>query len=161
MAKCDKCDKPATVYLTEIVGGQKIQKHLCEDCAASEGITIKSNVPISQLLEEFVLQSSGGPQVAELKCDVCGITFKEFRQGGLLGCPNDYEVFAKPLESLLQRAQEGATRHVGKAPGGRGADGGRANSVLRLRAELQTAVAQEDYERAAALRDQIKQLEGP
>jgi protein arginine kinase activator len=161
MAKCDKCDKPATVYLTEILEGQKIQKHLCEECAASEGITVKTNVPISQLLEEFVLQSSGGPALAELKCDVCGMTFKEFRQQGLLGCPHDYEVFSRPLENLLQRAHEGAVQHVGKTPGKAGSDVERQTSILRLRGELREAVTAEDYERAASLRDQIKQLEKP
>lgn len=159
MAKCDKCDKPASVYLTEIIDGQKIQKHLCEDCAAGEGITVKTNIPISQLLEEFVLQSAGGPQLAELKCDVCGMTFKEFRQRGLLGCPHDYEVFARPLEGLLHRAQEGASQHIGKTPAVAGGDVARQTSILRLRSELQGAVEAEDYERAAALRDQIKEWE--
>ena len=45
--KCDKCDNPATIHLTEILGGKKIEKHLCEDCAAEDGITIKANIPIS------------------------------------------------------------------------------------------------------------------
>ena len=56
--KCDHCDKPATIHLTEITGGQKIEKHLCENCAAGEGITVKANVPISQLLESFILQTT-------------------------------------------------------------------------------------------------------
>ena len=79
--KCDKCDKPATIYLTEIDNGAKTEKHLCEDCAASEGITVKSNMPISQLLEDFILQGSGAA-TSEMRCDVCGMTFKEFRQQG-------------------------------------------------------------------------------
>jgi len=159
--KCDKCDRPATVYLTEIENGQKIQKHLCEECAAAEGITVKANVPISQLLEDFILQSSGGQQVAELKCEVCGLTFKEFRQQGLLGCPNDYDVFAKALEPLLVRAHEGATQHVGKAPRHADVDLTRDIEVLRLRSQLHEAVTAEDYELAAKLRDQIKELEKP
>ncbi|HUS48305.1 MAG TPA: UvrB/UvrC motif-containing protein [Phycisphaerae bacterium] len=157
--KCDKCGKPATVYLTEIVDGQKTQKHLCEDCAASEGITVKANVPISQLLEEFILQTAGGQQLSEMRCDVCGITFKEFRQHGLLGCPNDYEVFSKPLDSLLQRAHDGATQHIGKVPAYADGEQTRQASILRLRAELRLAIAAEDYERAASLRDQIKEME--
>lgn len=159
--KCDKCDKPATIHLTEILEGQKIEKHLCEDCAVAEGITIKANVPISQLLEDFILQTSSGQELNDIKCDVCGISFSEFRQQGLLGCPNDYDVFEKALEPLLERAQEGASRHVGKSPHRAGDDPGKQNAILRLRAQLKTAIASEDYERAAALRDQIKQLEEP
>ncbi len=158
--QCDKCGKPATVYLTEIVGGQKIEKHLCEHCAAAEGITIKSNVPISQLLEDFILQSAGGEdEASEPTCEVCGMTFSQFRQGGRLGCPNDYDAFAKPLAPLLERAHEGATHHMGKVP--HRADSGQKKqaAILRLRAQLKAAIADEDYERAAVLRDQIKEFE--
>lgn len=157
--KCDKCNKPATIYLTEIVDGKKIQKHLCEDCATSEGITTKPNVPISQLLEDFILQTSAGQEMAELSCSVCGMTFKEFRQQGLLGCPNDYDTFEKALVPLLQRAQEGASQHVGKVSGRAGDELKKHSAILRLRSELRSAVTQEQYERAADLRDQIKDLE--
>ncbi len=159
--KCDRCEKPATIHLTEIVGGEKLEKHLCEDCASTEGITVKASVPISQLLEDFVLQSSkeGGAAKPSLKCDVCGITFDEFRSQGLLGCPNDYDVFESALVPLMERAHEVATQHIGKTP--RRADAGqhRANAILRLRAELKNAVAAEDYEKAASIRDRIKELE--
>jgi len=155
--QCDKCGKPASVYLTEIVGGEKIEKHLCEDCACAEGITIKANVPISQLLEDFILQS--GEDEPESKCDVCGLTFSEFRQSGRLGCPNDYDAFAKELQPLLERAQEGASQHIGKVPHRADSSQKRQTAMLRLRAQLKDAIAAEDYERAAVLRDQIRELE--
>lgn len=157
--KCDKCDKPATVHLTEITGGQKVEKHLCEDCAAGEGITVKSNVPISQLLEDFILQTSPGEEAANLSCDVCGMTFADFRQKGLLGCPHDYDAFERALLPVLGRAQEGRTQHVGKVPHRAGSSQKKQNAILRLRSQLKEAVDAEDYEKAAALRDQIKQLE--
>ena len=161
-SKCDKCDKPATVHLTEIKNGEKIEKHLCEDCASAEGITIKANmVPISQLLEEFVLQSGESEEIAELRCEVCGMTFAEFRQQGLLGCPNDYDAFERALDPLLSRTQEGATRHIGKVPSRAGNDQKKQNALLKLRADLKSAIAIEDYEKAAALRDKIKELENP
>ena len=52
--KCDNCDRPATVHLTEIANGEKIEKHLCEVCAVNEGITVQPTMNISQMLEEFV-----------------------------------------------------------------------------------------------------------
>jgi len=157
--KCDKCSKPATVYMTEIIDGKKIEKHLCEDCAMAEGITIKASIPINQLLEDFILQTSGGPGASDLTCDVCGMTFAEFRNKALLGCPHDYEAFQPVLEPLLERAQEGACQHTGKVPHRAGSDQKKHHALLRLRGELRNAVAAEDYERAAALRDQIKELE--
>lgn len=157
--KCDKCDRPATVHMTEISGDQKIEKHLCEECAASEGITIKANVPITQLLEDFVLATTAGTEVAELQCDVCGLTFGEFRHAGVLGCPQDYDAFAKALVPMLERAHQGASRHIGKVPLRAGSDQVRLNTILRLRGELKNAVAAEDYERAAELRDRIKEAQ--
>lgn len=157
--KCDKCDRPATVHMTEITGNEKVEKHLCEECAASEGITIKANVPITQLLEDFVLATTAGAEVADLQCDVCGLTFTEFRHAGLLGCPHDYDAFEKALVPMLQRAHEGAMQHIGKAPQRAGSDQARLNTILRLRAELKNAITAEDYERAADLRDRIKEAQ--
>jgi len=157
--KCDNCQAEATVHLTEIVNGQKIEKHLCEQCAASEGITIKSQVPLTQLLEELALQTAGGKELAQLRCDVCGISFLEFRQQGLLGCPHDYVAFEEVLVPLLERAHEGASQHVGKVPVSAPAEERRQSELLRLRGQLKEAVSQEDYERAAQLRDRIRELE--
>ncbi len=139
--------------------GEKIEKHLCEDCAAGEGITIKADLPISQLLEDFILQSVEGEKPQELVCDVCGLSFSEFRDKAILGCPNDYKAFAEQLDALLQRAQQGACEHVGKVPRHSGRSQKKQNAVLKLRAQLRGAIAAEDYEQAAALRDQIKGLE--
>lgn len=158
--ECDKCGKPATVHLTEIADGQKVEKHLCEDCAVDEGITVKASMPISQLLEDFILQSGSQGETPELACDVCGLTFSEFRQRGVLGCPNDYDAFEPALRPMLERAQEGASQHVGKVPQRAGSSQKKQNAILRLRSELKKAVDAEDYERAAELRDKIKELEG-
>ncbi len=161
--KCDNCNKPATVHLTEIRNGKKIEKHLCEQCAAaSEGIPAKGHTPINELLTNFVMAHSGLQKEMGTACEHCGITWAEFRQNGLLGCANDYTVFERDLTPLLQRAHEGATHHVGKVPARRGGTGvpmKRQVDLTRLRKELQRAVEGEDYERAAKLRDQIRQAE--
>jgi protein arginine kinase activator len=156
--KCDKCGKQATIHLTDIVDGQKNEVHLCEECAVSEGITVKSSVPISELLEDFILQKSPSAHPEET-CEICGLTFSQFRQRGLLGCPHDYDAFALSLDPLLERAHEGASQHVGKVPPQASASQKKQNAILRLRGALRNAVAAEDYEKAASLRDKIKELE--
>lgn len=163
--KCDNCNKTATVHLTEIRNGKKIEKHLCEQCAAqNEGLPVKAHTPINELLTNFVMAHSGLQKDLGLNCEQCGITWAEFRQGGLFGCPHDYEVFERDLTPLLQRAHEGATHHVGKVPTRRGGAGGvplkKVADVTKLRKELAKAVELEDYEKAAKLRDQIRQAEG-
>jgi protein arginine kinase activator len=157
--ECDKCGKPATVHLTEITDGEKIEKHLCEDCAAAEGITIKASLPISQLLEDFILQPGSREEGEGLACDVCGLTFAEFRKRGVLGCPNDYDAFEERLRPMIERAQEGADQHIGKVPSRAGSGQKKQNAILRLRSQLKVAIDSEDYERAAELRDRIKELE--
>ena len=161
--KCDNCGKNATVHLTEIKGGKKIEKHLCEQCAAqNEGLAVKSHTPINELLTNFVLAHSGLTKEAGTACEACGISWSEFRQSGLLGCEHDYALFEKDLTPLLQRAHEGATHHVGKVPargGGTGVPAKRSVDLTRLQKELKRAVESEDYERAAKLRDQIKTAE--
>jgi len=156
--KCDKCGREATVQITEIRDGQKTEKHFCQECAAAEGITIKAQVPLGKLLE--LLQPHIEKKLAELKCEVCGITFLEFRQQQLLGCPNDYKAFEEVLVPLLERAHEGGTVHVGRVPANAAAAERRQNELLRLRGQLKEAIAREEYERAASLRDRVKELEG-
>lgn len=163
--KCDNCNKNATVHTTEIKAGKKIEKHLCEQCAAAvEGLPVKSHMPINELLTNFVMAHSGGQAKEQaLQCEHCGMTWADFRQNGLLGCPNDYAAFERELTPLLQRAHDGATHHVGKQPARRGGSGvpmKRHVDVSKLRKDLQKAVEDEDYERAAKLRDQIKEVEG-
>jgi protein arginine kinase activator len=161
--KCDSCNKPATVHLTEIKHGKKIEKHLCEQCAAqNEGLPVKSHTPINELLTNFVMAHSGLQKDLGLACETCGVTWAEFRQSGLFGCANDYQTFEKDLTPLLQRAHEGATHHVGKVPtrrGGTGVPMKRQVDLTKLRKELAKAVEAEEYERAAKIRDQIRQAE--
>jgi protein arginine kinase activator len=163
--KCDKCNKPATVHLTEIHSGQQLVKHLCEQCAAqNDGLVAKAHAPINELLTNFVLAHSGLQKETAVTCEHCGVTWAEFRQSGLLGCEHDYIAFDKELTPLLARAHEGATHHIGKTPARRSGGGGpaarRQVDLARLRKELAKAVEGEDYERAAKLRDQIKEAEG-
>src|SRR2546429_2962233 len=130
--KCDSCNKPATVHLAEIKNGKKIEKHLCEQCAAqSEGLpqaAVKGHTRIKELLTNFVMAHAGLQKEMGTTCDQCKITWVEFRQHGLFGCEKDYDIFEKDLSPLLQRAHEGATHHTGKVPARGGAAGGGARA---------------------------------
>ncbi|HEX8324496.1 MAG TPA: UvrB/UvrC motif-containing protein [Tepidisphaeraceae bacterium] len=163
--KCENCNNPATVHLTEIKAGKKIEKHLCETCAAAlEGIgQPKGHTPINELLTNFVMSHSSGTKEQTQQCDTCGVTWAEFRQSGVLGCANDYRAFERELAPLIQRAHEGATHHVGKVPTRRGSTNlapRRKIDTDKLKKDLQRAIEAEDYERAAKIRDQIRVAEG-
>ncbi len=161
---CQICEKmPATVHLTDISPeGERCEQHLCDQCAQTQGITPKppSQVPLSQMLTALVGGSKiTARQIADLSCPQCKLTFVEFRNTGLLGCPSDYDAFEKALAPLIERAHEQSTHHIGKVP--RRIDAPRAveNDLIRLRRELDQALDDERYEHAAKLRDNIHTLE--
>jgi len=164
-SKCDQCDRPATHHSVEISNGNKIEKHLCDLHAAEEGLAIQSSAhaPINELLTNFVKLHSGetaaGPSPKDLTCEDCGSTFAEFREHSLLGCAACYKSFEKPLSPLIERAHEGGTHHIGKVPRRAGVGEQRQMALQRLRKQLDDAVLTEDYELAARLRDDIKQIE--
>jgi protein arginine kinase activator len=155
--KCQYCSSPATVHLTRIVDNQQREFHLCQACAEEKQLVKQQELNLPAIVQSLIGQHLG-PQtdeLARLACPVCGMKYMEFRSQGRLGCPHDYAVFRSGLDALLQRIHRG-TRHVGKSP--RRADGGAAE-VVRLRQQLQSAVAAEAYEEAARLRDLLRARE--
>ncbi len=162
--KCDKCGRPATHHSVEIINGQKIEKHLCEQHAAEEGLAIKSiHTPINELLTNFVKVHGQADPVDQPSqapaCPECGMTFEHFRKDSLLGCADCYKAFERQLSTILERAQEGATHHIGKVPHRAGAGEQRQALLMRMRKQLDDAVTGEDYETAARLRDDIRKFE--
>jgi protein arginine kinase activator len=159
-APCQRCGTgKATVHITDTTP-QRRELHLCEDCAEKEGVIIKHHpVTANAVLKEFIKQKTGLDAAEDLTCPQCGASFREFQQKGLLGCPYDYEAFRPVLSPLVERAHGGATHHVGKVPPSSDTGLRKQNGLMRLRRELQEAIEQENYERAARVRDQIKALE--
>jgi protein arginine kinase activator len=93
-------------------------------------------------------------------CPHCGITWSQFKQTGIMGCANDYEFFSTRLLPLLQRAQEGATDHVGKFPARQSnQETHRKITTHHLQRQLKRALEVEDYKQAAQLRDQLRSIE--
>jgi len=155
---CQRCSDEASVHLTEPVDGRPRDLHLCAVCARKAGIVLPVKPPLLGLdavVQGLIVAHVGElvGELAELACPDCGIKFMEFRTGGRLGCPADYDVFRHGLIPLISRNQ-GATRHVGKAP--RRSRSGTDRARLRSRASLRDAIALEDYERAALIRDQLR-----
>ncbi|MFG0251663.1 MAG: UvrB/UvrC motif-containing protein [Phycisphaerales bacterium JB038] len=160
--KCDRCDNEATVHEVNIVSGQKHEVHLCQECAAELGLVQKPTTNIAEILAKMVMNPA--PTAKESKtaapsCESCGTTFAEVRKKGVLGCAHCYDVFDEALSNLLLRAHEGGTHHVGKVPKRAGGKIDHEYQILRCRRQLQEAVDREDYERAASLRDSLRQME--
>lgn len=175
--QCQHCkQQAATIHLTEITNGQRQETHLCEDCAEQRGLAIKNQVPINELLSTLLASQGASPHAASqegegkptqeestsptaLACPACGITFDQFRKETLLGCPSDYEVFKAPLLKIIEKTQAGNISHCGKVPARAPSENKRYVKILNLRKELQTAISNENYERAAEIRDRIEHLQ--
>jgi protein arginine kinase activator len=167
MFACERCSKPATVHLTEISGGKRTEKHLCDGCAQEAGYVQQAHVPINELLNQFLKAHAQVSDTQTTRCVECGLTWQEFKDSGLLGCAKDYELFEAQLKGVIERAQQDASHHTGKAPvraaGVKAKEDPvklRKAELLRLKKELARAVEDESYETAARLRDRIRTIEG-
>src|ERR1700730_14275448 len=114
--KCQKCTKPATLHITEVLNDEQFEElHLCEECAnkylyepQKGGGPKGGEAELAQEIEE-------GSALNQRECPHCGIKFVEFRNSGRLGCPYDYQEFRQELIPLWKNFQ-GKTRHSGKMP---------------------------------------------
>lgn len=162
--RCQKCSKPATYHITDIERGKPREFHFCDE-HARQHLAPPEEPPspsVSELAAGLIkgtVQASREPSPADRQtCPICQITFLEFRNSGRLGCPHDYEVFRDELMPLLENIHD-ETRHCGKVPRRAPLNSQRQTELIELRNKLKRAVAAEDYEAAARLRDQIKSLE--
>jgi len=159
---CNNCEeRDAVVHLTQIVENEVTQLHLCEKCAAAKGIETTVAVP-KHPLGDFLhaVQQQATPAAGDqVRCAYCETTLREFRASGRLGCAHCYTAFESSLRELLRRVH-GAGKHVGRdyeVP--EGGDAAPEPALATLQTRLQQAVAAEEFEKAAALRDQIRALE--
>jgi protein arginine kinase activator len=168
--KCHCCEKPATVHLTQIVENKVHKVDLCEECAQDKGVTNPEGFSMADFLPTF---EDGSSSDGELVCESCGLTQKEFKKNGRLGCASCYDVFKPVLDSMLEGMHAG-NRHAGRIPDGFEAPISEDPSVFEdpvepmprspeediadLEKELTEAIEAEEYEQAAEIRDRIRQL---
>jgi protein arginine kinase activator len=157
---CCVCkEKPATVHLTQIAG-DKVQKvDLCEECAKQKGVNDPAGFSLADLLlglgaSQEIEQAAGGPNV---KCPQCGFSQADFKKSGRLGCSACYTTFAEGLETLLKSMHKG-TRHAGKVPEALRATRDLSDRLKILQKKLAKVIEEENFEQAALLRDEIKQM---
>ncbi len=162
---CQECKKnPATVHMTKIVNGEKTELHLCSECAQDHqelafSMNFEPDFSIHKYLAGLLGAAATPPEtVVAPECPDCGFSFAQFGELGKFGCSSCYDTFDQELEPLIRRIQ-GATQHTGKIPKRAGGMLGVKREIEGLQAQLQQAVRDEAYEKAAELRDSIRDLE--
>ncbi|MCH2064821.1 MAG: UvrB/UvrC motif-containing protein [Roseibacillus sp.] len=160
--QCDLCDKKATVFLTQLVEGEMKKMCLCEECAEEKGVTDPAGFSLADSVmgEEAVSDSGDIITISDegVPCPVCGFTFNKFQQVGRLGCSECYNTFDDVISRRLKGMHKG-TVHVGRVPEGLVEAHARQQRLDQLQERLEQAVAAENYEEAAGLRDEIHEIE--
>lgn len=157
---CDICHKNiATIHLTEIINEKVVETHLCEECSKLKTEELKDQVSLSEFLTGLMSEKDLKKEKYEGKCLVCGLTYKEFRKKGRLGCAQCYQAFKAQLLPILKRIH-GSASHRGKNPSAGGIKDSPEAALRELKEKLKRAVEFEAYEEAARLRDEIRKLTG-
>ena len=174
--QCDICGKKkATVHLTEIVDEQMSEMHLCEECARQKSSQMEQQFGLADLLaglSHTTPASKESKDAAALVCSQCGLNYDDFRKFGRLGCGQCYTSFKEHLSGLLKKIH-GSGEHLGKSPDATKKtsvsvattkaittiENAPAKTVENYKQQLRDAIAAEDFEKAAILRDKIKHME--
>jgi protein arginine kinase activator len=160
---CQDCGKKkAEVSLTEVIHNEKVVLNLCRECAEKRGFHNPLEgvpFPLAEFLASMLNQTQP-PQPdkqSQITCSACGTSFADFTRTGRLGCDNCYVVFRGQLDDLLRKVH-GSTQHRGKFPKAASDLMKPLREERNLQDELKKAVQNEDFEKAAKIRDRLKAL---
>lgn len=167
---CQECkERPASLHFTKVVNGEKTVVQLCEHCAQEKGemflLEGGSGFSINDLLAGLLNPSfqNTSPHSALasqiIQCDGCGMTYQQFANIGRFGCANCYDAFREQLIPILKRLHSGNIVHGGKVPARIGGSLHLKKQIQELKGQLAALIEQEEFEKAAEVRDQIRSLE--
>jgi protein arginine kinase activator len=170
---CQECnERPATFHFTKVINGEKTEVHICEHCAKENSelfmINTNSGFSLNNLLtgllnmdhsiakaeEQNVFRTETVPQ-----CDRCKMTFQQFKKVGRFGCSDCYSTFKEYITPILRRVHGGNTVHLGKIPKRIGGNLHVRKKIEELKDKIHTYINQEEFEKAAMIRDEIRSLE--
>lgn len=169
---CQECNqRPAALHFTKIINGEKTEVHLCEKCAQEKGDMFifngGSGFAFNNLLAgllnidpTFQKPDQNPFQQEEiLQCNQCEMTFSQFLKVGRFGCAECYETFKDQLKPVLRRLHSGNWSHSGKIPKRIGGEIHLKKQIEDLKNNLRELISQEEFEKAAEIRDEIRLLE--
>jgi len=164
--KCEICGgRDAVIHIQQVIGKERVDLHLCEECAVERGITSSQDrieLSISNLINGLVevhgrrsKKKSPVPQA----CPGCGSTWEGVNKRQRMGCPDCYTTFHREIRQALRRLL-GKSQHRGRLPKRLSTYKTVLVDMVKLKDGLEEALRREDYEKAARLRDRIRELEG-
>lgn len=153
---CENCKKPCVIHLTQIINAEVKKADMCETCPHAKQFQDPLQFGLMEKLLGIAMQKGLPHSGKGLVCEHCGYTEEEFHKTGRLGCSECYNVFVTPKMEILQKIQD-AEVHKGKGPKNQNKRTLR-QSIAQLNKDLLDAIELENYEKAAQLRDELKEL---
>ncbi len=155
---CQKCKiNNANVKIIRNINGDIKEYYLCSSCAEGEGIN-HSAMSFKDIIPDSFFNILAPDPVSEKTCEKCGLTYRKFKENPRFGCENCFEEFKAVIPKMIKDIH-GSLTHTGKVPKRGGREILIKKRIADLRTELNKAVAEENFELAAKLRDEIKGLE--
>ena len=155
--KCQSCGKKeARVRYKENINGIKQEIFLCTECAKNMGFVDFSSIfsPMFVSIPNLMYEHQ------ELACKTCGYTLDDYSKTGMFGCTECYNTFEDTLDELFIKIH-GKNRHVKlQKKNNKSNVNSKNNELEKLKTKIQDLIADEKYEEAAIVRDQIKDIEG-
>ena len=157
---CQSCEKrQASTHIKTILNGELREFDLCPECAAKLGYGSFFNnfgFDIDKLFGSFMDSNEGRKKTK--RCNFCGSSFDEIAKTGKVGCAHCYEEFYDELLPSIRRIH-GRTNHTGNLARSAGTEVKVRNEITKCKYELEQAIKTQEFEKAAELRDKIKELE--
>lgn len=157
--ECSECKKPIAIRYTEIIGNNMTHTSMCSDCPELQK-RLHGTSPA-----ELVYNQAGAS--TGVCCGNCGTTLEEVKRGHRLGCTECYDVFGDVLLMEIVSANKLSPKtvtnkktlpvHIGRSPG-EALTVTPSSRLLALNEALKETLSREDYEQAAWLRDQIREI---
>lgn len=163
---CQECRlKEANIHIVKNINGTQSELNLCEQCARKKeelDFSFEPQFTLHKLFNSMLNQSLCGSREAmqadKIQCPSCSLTFSQFSQVGRLGCSRCVPAFEEKIKPLLRRIHGGSI-HTGKVP----VKARKRVNILReidqLKEDLKAKIQNEEFEKAALLRDRIKAAE--
>ncbi len=160
---CEECNEREAVYSVSVmIGEETTTRHLCEECMARMNANMNAG-NIKNLLSSILSAITGKAEDAEenpqndVVCPRCHTTLSQFTKSGKLGCPGCYDAFRDHLSGMLKQIH-GRVQHAGRRPLQDEEEQRVRSRQEQLSQLMAQAIAVEDFETAAQLRDQLRAL---
>ncbi|MBE6825092.1 MAG: hypothetical protein E7513_07090 [Ruminococcaceae bacterium] len=163
---CQHCkSKEANTHVKSVINGEYQEFMLCSECAKEMGysnIFSDMHSDFNSILGSFF--SNALPERSQTtRCKVCGSTYHDIAKSGQVGCANCYDLFIGELMPTIRRIH-GNTTHCGKSPDKvdtktTSLKQDNKSHIDELKAQLKVAIEEQNFEKAAELRDEIKEME--